>query len=342
MSEGATDGTTELTVESAASMLEGLLADPTDTGTPTDVPPESETAEVEEEVPADEPDAEESAPEEPTEEHDEPTDPSDDETPEPEPQPKTYRVPVDGQEVEVTEEELLKGYSRTADYTRKTMALAEQRKATEQELEAARAERAQYAEALTQLRTVLERGAGPEPDWEKLKAEAPEQFPLVFAEYQLQQERLGKVKAEEARIQAQQAADAARAREAMLAAEQQQLVQALPEWGDPAVRSKETADLVSYARDMGFGPDDLAGVTDHRVVLMLRKAMLYDRVQAQAKAATKPPAPAPKAAAPVLKPGAKPPAPKGPPKQQQDAIRRLRATGDVKDAAAAIETMLDL
>src|SRR6056297_3425891 len=47
---------------------------------------------------------------------------------------QTYTVRVDGEEVEVSLDELLSGYSRTQDYTRKTMALADQRKSLESEL----------------------------------------------------------------------------------------------------------------------------------------------------------------------------------------------------------------
>ena len=44
-----------------------------------------------------------------------------------------YRVKVSGEEVEVSLDELLNGYSRTADYQKKTQSLAEQRKAVEAE-----------------------------------------------------------------------------------------------------------------------------------------------------------------------------------------------------------------
>lgn len=43
------------------------------------------------------------------------------------PRTGTYKVKVDGEELEVGLDELLNGYSRTADYTRKTQALAEER-----------------------------------------------------------------------------------------------------------------------------------------------------------------------------------------------------------------------
>ena len=51
-----------------------------------------------------------------------------------EPEVKTFRVKVGNEEVEVSEDELLKGYSRTADYTKKTPALAEAKKAVEADM----------------------------------------------------------------------------------------------------------------------------------------------------------------------------------------------------------------
>jgi hypothetical protein len=47
--------------------------------------------------------------------------------------PKTYKVKVDGEEVEVPEDELLNGYSRTAKFTKTMMQLSDQRKAFEAE-----------------------------------------------------------------------------------------------------------------------------------------------------------------------------------------------------------------
>lgn len=65
-------------------------------------------------------DSEEEQPEQEEEEHQEP-----------EEEPK-YKVKVDGEEVEVTQEELLRGYMRQSDYTRKTQQLANERQQVEQ------------------------------------------------------------------------------------------------------------------------------------------------------------------------------------------------------------------
>ena len=61
------------------------------------------------------------------------------------------RVKVDGQDEEVPLREALSGYSRTADYTRKTQELAQQRQAAEYALTVERALRAQPAETLRLL-----------------------------------------------------------------------------------------------------------------------------------------------------------------------------------------------
>ena len=70
----------------------------------------------------------------------------------------TYRVKVDNEEVEVTLDELLQGYSRTKDYTKKTQALAETRKAIEAEkarIEEAKQLRDTYAQRLQVIEEML-------------------------------------------------------------------------------------------------------------------------------------------------------------------------------------------
>mgnify|MGYP003110034094 CR=1 FL=1 len=65
---------------------------------------------------------------------------------------QTYKLKVDGEEIEVTEEELLKGYSRQSDYSKKTQELAAQRK----DLEAITSENQAARERMSQLIPELE------------------------------------------------------------------------------------------------------------------------------------------------------------------------------------------
>ena len=94
-----------------------------------------------------------------------------DEQPEEEEQPQVYTVKVDGKEIEVTLDELQKGYSRTQDYTRKTQQVAEIRKQVEAETAAIRAEREQYAQLLGALQQQLESANEPQVDLDRLYQE---------------------------------------------------------------------------------------------------------------------------------------------------------------------------
>ena len=91
-------------------------------------------------------------------------------------QPQVFSVKVDGKEVEVTLDELQKGYSRTQDYTRKTQQIAEARKQTEAELQAVRAEREQYAQLLGALEAQVQQAAQPNIDWDTLYREDPIEY----------------------------------------------------------------------------------------------------------------------------------------------------------------------
>ena len=90
-------------------------------------------------------------------------------------EPKVYTVKIDGKDAQVTEDELLSGYSRQADYTRKSQVLAEQRKKIEEELSATQQERQRYTQALEQLEesTDYEIAQLKSQDLEKLKEEDP-------------------------------------------------------------------------------------------------------------------------------------------------------------------------
>lgn len=65
-------------------------------------------------------------------EEEQPDETDNDESQETDVEEPKYKVKVDGEEIEVTQEELLRGYMRQKDYTQKTQALAEQRRQFEQ------------------------------------------------------------------------------------------------------------------------------------------------------------------------------------------------------------------
>ena len=291
---------------------------------------------VEEEIPDDPEEAEEQHAEEEPEETQETEESEEPEAEaEPEEAPKTRKVKVDGEEVEVTEDELERGYSRQQDYTRKTMKLAEERKALEAEAQAVRVERSQYAERLEAMKTFLDQQMGAEPDWEALKASDPAEYAVKFADYQRQMTARNRVEAEQRKVHDQQMQDQQVQLQATIQAERERLFEALPDWKQPEVAKKEQEALITYGTNIGFTEDELANLYDHRAVLILNKARLYDEAQARGKTVLK----EKPAKAPVLKPGSPAPPKKG--SEKVDKLRsKFKKTGRPQDAVALLDLIL--
>jgi len=293
---------------------------------------EEQESEPEQEAEAEDEQAPEEADD--TAESDESEEEADADDEEPEPEAKTYTVKVNGEEVEVTEDELLAGYSRTSDYTRKTQEIAALRKQLEPELESVRAEREQYARLLTRLEEQVG-GNEQEPDWDALRRNDPYGFAEQWAAWQQKQQRRQAIQTEKQRLESIRQQEAAQQRAKILKQEDELLLSAVPEWKDQKVRQKETAELVQFARDLGFNDDELTNVTDHRAIVLMRDAAAYRRMMAKTKGKVA----APKASSKkTLKPGA----PQAPRKKSalDDAKKRLARTGSVEDAASVLEKML--
>ena len=112
-----------------------------------------------------------------------------------------FTVKVNGEEIEVELDELKAGYSRQADYTKKSQALAEERKSFEQDRNAVGLERQQYAQLLGALQQQLTAFNEPKPDFDRMYEEDPIEATRVERQWtQRQAARVQKLKA----IQAEQ------------------------------------------------------------------------------------------------------------------------------------------
>jgi len=242
---------------------------------------------------------------------------------------QTYTVRVDGDEVEVTIDELLSGYSRTQDYTRKTMALADQRKSLEGELDQIRQERAQLSQVLEQIDV---QDQEQEPNWDLLYQQDPQQWLIQREVWRERQERKRALVEEKQRLLQAQEADKQRVVSQFVEQERGRLNEVLPQWRDEKVAKAEKTKVAEYAKKIGFTDQEISQFYDHRAVSTLYKAMKFDELQSgKPKAAKK--------TAPVAKAGAANTTPKA-----RDAYRksqqRLAKTGKVADAAQAFKHLL--
>ena len=124
-------------------------------------------------------------------------------------QPTYYKVRIDGEEVEVTLEELQSGYSRQQDYTRKTQELSNQRKTIEQQQQELAQRDAIYSQLLPKLEAQLKGELAGEPDWNKLYEDDPVGYVREKQLWDEKKEKLQATQAEQQRLQ--QTAQTARA-----------------------------------------------------------------------------------------------------------------------------------
>lgn len=323
-----TDGTSQdtgsngLSEADAADRIADLLTPPGDSGdgeTPRKPKAKAEEASDldEDDAPADE--ADDDAEDEEQSEEGEGTEDDEEE-------PAKFTVKIDGQDVEVTLDELQRGYSRTQDYTRKTMELAEARKALEPERQALREERDQYANLLPRLYAFLTNQVE-SPELEQLRHTDPGEWAARKHELERQQ---AAVRLEHDRVAQERALEAQRELQETAKREAKALLEAEPAFGQPGVFEEARA----YALQSGFSAEDVDETLPHQAWIIVRKAMEYDRLKAKA--------PQTKAKVDAVK-TAKPGTTARQPSKVTELTRakqRLAKTGRVEDAQTAIERLL--
>tara|TARA_R100001369_G_scaffold13114_1_gene27326 strand:- start:1192 stop:2190 length:999 start_codon:yes stop_codon:yes gene_type:complete len=188
-----------------------------------------------------------------------------------------YTVKVDGSEYEVTLDELRDGYQRQSDYTRKSQSLAEQRKAYEANLQSVQNERQQYAQVLEHMSSNqnLELQRFEKVDWKELKDSDPMEYMEKRLEYQEAKDNISQLSNERARVQQQTQSEMTQALQDKVQVEAEMLSKALPEYANPDSNLRDS--VRGYALSLGFPEQEINSITDHRVVLVLHKAMLQDQ-----------------------------------------------------------------
>jgi len=257
-----------------------------------------------------------------------------------------YAVKVDGEEVEVTFDELLKGYSRQSDYTKKTQELSQGRKEIEEAkstydsaLAQMQQERQHY---VTQLNQILQNSSNnlqeyDKIDWNTLKEDDPIEYVKLREDYRDGKEKMQALDQQRQMAMQQQNAEAQKVQQEAVQAERYKMVEALPEWGDPDKQKELATDVKNYALTQGFSEEELNSLIDHRSVLVLMKAAKYDALES-ADVKSKKLKNKPK----VVRSG-KGVSSSGNEKSKRTArMKRLRGTGHIDDASVLLEDFIDI
>jgi len=312
--------------------------------------PEEETPETEEAQPTEE---EESQPieedksfEEETEEEAEEESEEESEEPDEGSEESLYAVTVNGEEQQVTLDELMSGYSRQSDYTRKTQDVAKERKQMGElqaqytsEMHQARAERQQYLESLNQIigNTASNLDKFANVDWESLKDSDPIGYVTRKEEFREAQEKVQAMQQEHYVANQRQLEDQNKMRTTVLREENEHLVKIVPEWSDPDKQKKLVSTIRDYATGQGFSEQEINSLVDHRSLVVLMKAQKYDAMQnsdvKSKKLRNKPQ---------VIRSG------KGVTRSSSDKskrtvqMKRLKQSGKIKDASALFEDFVEI
>ena len=244
----------------------------------------------------------------------------------------SYTVKVDGSEMEVTLDELLRGYQREADYTRKTSELSLEKSKYNDLMQQSQSEINNKLSKLEELTTVAQQELQQEYsriDFEKLYEEDPSEAARLEHKMRKRAENLAMIQEETKANQQQEF-------QKYLQEQQHKVSTLVPEFNDPAKASKLKSDMRIYLSKLGYGEKDINSIYDARQVLLIKDAMSYDALKKSNIKVTKKVASAPK----VVKPGTAKNKADANVKNRQDKLNRLKKTGSTKDAAKFFKDFL--
>ena len=245
----------------------------------------------------------------------------------------TYSVKVAGQEFNVTLDELRNGYSRDADYRRKTEDLAYDKKQFQTESEKQRQDYSTKLSELNQMMSVAQQQLNAEinsADLEKLYEEDPTEAARIEHRLKKKQEKLNQAMQKTQSEQKKQF-------DGFLQDQQRKLVQKMPEFSNPEKASQLKSSMKNTLNSYGFNDQEIAQVYDHRIVMLVNDAMKFRNMQKakpnMAKKISKP--------GKVFSSGVKQSKADINLKTRKDKLSRLRKSGSTKDAASIFLDMIN-
>ena len=258
-------------------------------------------------------------------------DPIDDASLEDPVEPERYTVKVNGQESEVTLEDLKQGYSGQKYVQQGMQEVAAAKKEAEAVYAALTNERQQMADLYQQLQNGQFAPEPVKPTKEDFDAD-PIGYMQKNLEYEEQKANYDRQMAQLAQATQQNSVAQQNAKQAYLQEQMQILQKEIPEFADSTKASKLREQLVATGKSQyGYTTEEISQISDYRAIKVLHDAMKYqDIISGKSKAKVKT-----SSAKPVVKPGAKKMAtPNAKVRSRQKA--KLRESGSIDDALGLI------
>ena len=315
-------------IQGAAEKISGLLnpKDQQETETKTAEPSESpETQEApESQVET------ETTPSEMTTENTEVTEETQTESQE----PNLHRLKVNGQEIEVSLDELKAGYSRDSDYRQKTHSLGLEKRDLEAQKNSLRQS---YDTRLSELNDLIAtadatvKSQQGSQDLQRLYEDDPQAAAKLDFQLRQQNTAIEDMK--------QKAKDAyAKQYEDFLSTQRELAAQKIPEYSDPKKADQFKYNMRNSLRSYGFSDQEIGNLADHRFLMVAKDAMGYQSLKDKRPIVQKKIAKAPK----VVKSGVASSNVSSGREQIRSKIGKVRKSGNIQDAQSAILDIINL
>jgi len=247
--------------------------------------------------------------------------------------PDLHQVKVQGQEMEVTLDELKAGYSRDSDYRQKTHSLSLEKKDFDEERNVLRQQYdmklRELNEAIASAESLTRQQVDP-AELQRLYEEDPSQAAKVDFQMRQQQDRINQAKV--------RAAEAAQTQYSSYLSEQRKLaMEKIPEFADPNKSDNFRSGIKSTLKSYGFNENEISSVADHRFLMVIKDAMAYRGLRNSKPIVEKKVSKAPK----VIKPGTAKTESNSKRNEVRNKISKLKKSGRLEDAHSAILGMIN-
>jgi len=194
----------------------------------------------------------------------------------------TFSTNVNGVKGKANLNKLIMNHQLESHLNSKSMEVSELKKALASQVEESKSQASAKLKGLDDLTKVLQSELLSEfenVDWKDLKENDREDYLFQTTEFQRRKDRItglvSKLQVERDKLSEVDKESAVN----NVAAEQEKLKEAIPEWADDEkLAVSEFTDMSKHAEAVGFSDKEFGNVRDHRALVILRESMLYRKL----------------------------------------------------------------
>jgi hypothetical protein len=192
-------------------------------------------------------------------------------------------VKVNGEASTVKLNELVAGYQNNKSFTQKSQALAEERKAFDNQVQTIATEykaKLENAEALTTFLTDSLVSEYNGIDWDRLRVENPAEYAAARQDYATRAQEIERAKSaldtEKQQITQQQQQTMLQSERASLEEQRAKMLANNPDWNSPEKFEQDMGQMKTFLKDQyGFADQDFAAVRDARLIELVKDAKKF-------------------------------------------------------------------